>query len=218
MQRVIYLGAEALVAEGEFLGRKAVFKLRLRKPYRVLELDREIVSRRTAAEARIMAMLRERGVNVPRILFVDPLYGLIVMEKVEGVVLRDALGVLSGEKACRAMAEFGREVGAMHKLGVAHGDITTSNAVLSNEDSIYILDLGLAKHVEDIEDLAVDLHLLIRVLESSHYAVKEDLLKCFMRSYRSVVGVDEARKIFERVAEIRMRGRYIEERKVRKVN
>ncbi|MCS7099692.1 MAG: Kae1-associated kinase Bud32 [Sulfolobales archaeon] len=216
VRRVIYLGAEALVAEGEFLGYGAVFKLRLRKPYRAPELDREIVSRRTAAEARTMLMLKQYGVSVPRVLFVDPLQGLIIMEKVEGAVLRNALEALGREEACRAMVELGREVGKMHKLGVSHGDVTTSNAVLRPDGSVYILDLGLSKHVEDVEDLAVDVHLLIRVLESSHHSAKEDLMKCFMRGYRSVVGSEVAGKVLEKVAEIRMRGRYVEERRVRK--
>lgn len=215
---MIYLGAEALVAEGEFLGYRAVFKLRLRKPYRDPELDREIVGRRTNAEARALATLRQHGIRVPRLLFVDPLSGLIVMEKIEGVVLRNALESLDEESVCRAMASVGEELGKMHKLGIAHGDVTTSNVILERGGSVYLVDLGLVKHVEDVEDTAVDVHLLIRVLESSHYSLKEELLKCFLKGYRSVLGDEEARKVMDKVSEIRMRGRYIEERRVRKSN
>lgn len=215
---MLYLGAEALVAEGEFLGHRAVFKLRLSKPYRAPELDREIVSRRTNAEARALITLRQSGVRVPRVLYVDPVSGLIVMEKIEGRVLREALGDLDRDSACRALSSVGRELGRMHKLGVAHGDVTTSNVILAHDGSVYLLDLGLAKHVEDLEDAAVDVHLLIRVLESSHFALKEELLRCFLRGYREVLGDEVAREVVDKVAEIRMRGRYVEERRVRKSN
>ncbi|MEM0065833.1 MAG: Kae1-associated kinase Bud32 [Sulfolobales archaeon] len=218
VERVIYLGAEALVAEGEFLGYRAVFKQRLRKPYRVPELDQEIVSKRTVAEARALVNLRHHGVRVPKVLFVDPLAGLIVMEKIDGVVLRDALQTIDRESSCYAMSLLGEEVGKMHKLGVAHGDVTTSNAILGFDGSVYLVDLGLSKHVEDVEDMAVDVHLLIRVLESSHYAHREELLKCFLKGYRKLLGDEEVREVMDKVAEIRTRGRYVEERRIRKSN
>jgi Mn2+-dependent serine/threonine protein kinase len=116
------------------------------------------------------------------------------------------------------MASAGTEIGKIHRAGVAHGDVTTSNMILSKDGSVYIVDLGLAKHIEDIEDMAVDIHLLIRVLESSHYLVKDELFKCFISGYREIVGDDLTRKILDKVSEIRMRGRYVEERKVRKTN
>lgn len=218
VSRIIYLGAEALIAEGEFLGRSVVFKQRISKPYRVPELDRVIVLRRTISEAKILTLLEEVGVRVPKIVFVDPVAGLIVMEKIEGVVLRDALKDLDRETACRAMASAGREIGKMHKAGIAHGDVTTSNMILARDGNVYIVDLGLAKHVEDLEDVAVDIHLLIRVLESSHYSTKEELFKCFISGYREVVGEEATRKVLNKVSEMRLRGRYVEERKVRKTN
>ncbi len=164
-----------------------------------------------------MLSLRERGVRVPRVLFVDPLAGLIVMEKVEGAVLRDVLEKLDREEACRSMILLGEEVGKMHKHGVAHGDVTTSNAILEPSGSIRILDLGLSKHVEDLEDAAVDVHLLIRVLESSHYSIKEEMLECFMEGYRKILGDYWLRNVMEKVSEIRMRGRYVEERKLSRI-
>ncbi len=217
VERVVYLGAEALVAEGEFLGYRAVFKLRVGKPYRIPELDREIVKRRTVHEARTLEALREKGVSVPRLLFVDPLAGLIVMEKVEGVVLRDVLERLDREEACRSMVSLGEEVGKMHKHGVAHGDVTTTNAILRPDGTVCLLDLGLSKRVEDIEDVAVDVHLLVRVLESSHHSVKEEMLRCFLEGYRRVLEEDRVREVMKKVSEIRMRGRYVEERRLGRI-
>lgn len=205
-----------MVAEGEFLGYRAVFKQRLSKPYRAPELDQDIVKKRTISEARTIAALWEKGVRVPKLLFVDPVTGLIVMEECEGELLRDALERLDPRASCRAMSSLGEEVGKMHRLGIAHGDVTTANAILGRDGAVYLVDLGLAKHVEDLEDLAVDIHLLIRVLESSHYSVKEELLKCFLNGYGGVIGEEGVGKVMEKVSEIRMRGRYVEERRVRK--
>lgn len=214
--RVIYVGAEALVAEGEFLGYEAVFKLRLRKPYRVPELDREIIRRRTLAEARLLLALRELGVKVPAVLYVDPVEGLIVMERIRGRTILSVAGSLSRGELCSAMSKAGSELAKMHRSGIAHGDVTTANMVLTEGGDVYLVDLGLAKHVEDVEDLAVDLHLLIRVLESSHYSAKDEMFKCFLSGYREVLGEEVARTILEKVREIRLRGRYVEERRVRK--
>lgn len=173
--------------------------------------------RRTVHEARTLMTLREGGVRVPRVLFVDPLVGLIVMERMEGVLLRDALGKLGRGEACRSMESLGEEVGKMHKLGVAHGDVTTSNAILRPDGTVYLLDLGLSKHIEDVEDAAVDVHLLIRVLESSHYEIREEMLRCFLAGYRRVIGEEEARRVMQKVAEVRMRGRYVEERRLGRI-
>jgi len=212
--RVIYLGAEALVAEGEFLGYEAVFKLRLRKPYRAPELDREIIRRRTLAEARLLLTLRELGVKVPAVLYVDPVEGLIVMEKVRGRTILSSVGSLSRGELCSAMSRAGSELAKMHRSGIAHGDVTTANMVLTDSGDVYLVDLGLAKHAEDLEDLAVDVHLLIRVLESSHYSIKDEMFRCFLSGYREVLGEEMTKAVLEKVREIRLRGRYIEERRL----
>ena len=147
-------------------------------------------------------------------LYVDPLEGLIVMEKVRGRTILSAAESLSRGELCSAMSKVGSELAKMHRSGVVHGDVTTANMILTESGDVYLVDFGLAKHAEDLEDLAVDVHLLIRVLESSHYSAKDEMFRCFLSGYREVIGEELARAILEKVREIRLRGRYVEERRL----
>jgi len=148
------------------------------------------------------------------VLYVDPLEGLIVMEKVRGRTILSAAESLSRGELCSAMSKVGSELAKMHRSGVVHGDVTTANMILTESGDVYLVDFGLAKHAEDLEDLAVDVHLLIRVLESSHYSAKDEMFRCFLSGYREVIGEELARAILEKVREIRLRGRYVEERRL----
>ncbi|MEM4033383.1 MAG: Kae1-associated kinase Bud32, partial [Sulfolobales archaeon] len=86
----------------------------------------------------------------------------------------------------------------------------------SSNGSLYIIDFGLSKISNDVEDKAVDIHLLMRSFESIHYNMSKELLTYFLRGYRSVLSPNEVNDILNTVKEIRLRGRYVEERRVRK--
>ncbi len=211
---LIYLGAEAAVLKGEFLGLKAVFKVRVPKPYRDPKLDSKLRYVRTLTEARILTLARLKGVRVPAVYLVDLESSTLVMESVEGKPLRDVLREL-GDGGAKYMYLFGVEAGKLHKMGVAHGDLTTSNAVV-RDGEVYIIDFGLARHTESLEDFGTDVHLLLRSLESVHYAHKDLYFKEFLKGYGEVLGNEWVGTILKKVSEIRLRGRYIEERRERK--
>lgn len=84
-------GAEGSVYETEFLGRRAVAKVRAPKGYRIPELDDQIRSRRTRTEARIMREARKAGVRTPLIYLVDPAGGEIVMERTDGPTAKSVI-------------------------------------------------------------------------------------------------------------------------------
>ncbi|MCD6323770.1 MAG: Kae1-associated kinase Bud32, partial [Desulfurococcales archaeon] len=178
------LGAEAALYEASFLGLEAVIKVRRRKDYRAEALDRVLRVRRTSLEAKILRDLRTAGLHVPALFYVDTEEGVLVMERVEGKLLRDLIA--EGAEVCRALREVGREVGVMHNKGIIHGDLTTSNMVLSGSTP-YIIDFGLAKYSNRLEDVATDIHLFIRSVEATHFGVKEELIKCFMEGYSQVI-------------------------------
>ncbi len=209
---VVALGAEAAIIRHEFLGMPAIFKVRLPKPYRDPELDREVRSRRTLQEARVMRAAREAGARVPRVLLVLPRRALIVMEYVSGERFKEAEPAMSDEDACGVMRAVGEYVARMHLAGTVHGDLTTSNIILTDEGP-YLVDFGLAKFSTDLEDRGVDAHLMLRALESTHYTRASKLFECFISGYSSVAGEERAREVMDKVREIRMRGRYIEERR-----
>jgi TP53 regulating kinase-like protein len=213
---LIASGAEANLYRGRFLGYDVVVKHRVSKPYRDVKLDLMIRRDRTLTEAKIMLLAMSLGVRVPTVLYVDLENSIIVMEYVEGVLLRDYIGLVD-EDVRRAYLELlGVYVGKLHKNDITHGDLTTSNVIVSSNGSLYIIDFGLSKISNDVEDKAVDIHLLMRSFESIHYNMSKELLTYFLRGYRSVLSPNEVNDILNTVKEIRLRGRYVEERRVRK--
>ncbi len=210
----IHRGAEAIVYMGSYLGFRAVYKYRPSKPYRPEILDRRIRSLRTINEARIMIRLRLRGAPVPAILDVDPDSGLVVMEHISGRLLRDVLIESGSLDLCRRAGEI---LGMIHSEGVYHGDPTISNYIVDDSGYLWIIDFGLADYTSDPEDLAVDLHLLYRSIETLPLRSIEEMESQIYRGYESIVGYGKAKEILERVRSIRLRGRYVAERRARAV-
>jgi len=211
---LIALGAEAVLVKACYEGMPSIFKVRVRKPYRDRSLDTMLIRSRSEVEAKMLAELRLKGLNVPALYYVDLSEGLIVMEFVEGPLLRDLI-YRGSEKALKCLEELGELVASVHDAGVVHGDITTSNVIVGG-DGVYLVDFGLAKYSRRLEDLATDIHLFIRSVESTHYSLKEALLRHFMKGYAKVKGRDFTDSLLIKVKEIRMRGRYVEERRVRR--
>ncbi len=209
--KIIALGAEAALIKHTFLGMPAVYKVRLPKPYRDPKLDLRLRSERTVTEAKIIHDLRLAGLPVPALYYVSLSEGLIVMEYVEGDLLRDLINRRVSGYA-DLVRELGKVIALMHGLGVVHGDITTSNVVV-REGTPYVIDFGLAKYSSELEDIGVDVHLFIRAVESTHYDVMEEVITAFFEGYASIAGEERVKEIKEKVREIRLRGRYVEERR-----
>lgn len=207
----IYRGAEAIIYRGSYAGIRAVYKHRPSKPYRPGELDRILRVERTVREARLMIRLRLRGLLVPAVLDVDPEASTIVMEHVEGEILRDVLERSPSPGLCEAAGEI---LGRIHREGIYHGDPTISNYILDRRGRLWIIDFGLSDYTEDLEDFAVDLHLLYRSIETLPLRMAEDLKLEAFRGYSRAFG-EGSQKILERVRSVRLRGRYVLERRMR---
>ncbi|MEM1610540.1 MAG: Kae1-associated kinase Bud32 [Sulfolobales archaeon] len=210
----IHRGAEAIIYMGLFLGLKAIYKYRPPKQYRSEVLDKRLRFERTLNEARIMLRLRLNGVPVPAPLDVDLDRGLIVMEYIEGRILRDY--ILEGGSA-DLLRDAGKILGMIHVRGICHGDPTISNYIVDNRGSLWIIDFGLSEYSDDIEDQAVDLHLLYRSIETLPLKNIEELKETVYRGYSEILGMDRAERVREKVREIRMRGRYVIERRVKTI-
>jgi TP53 regulating kinase-like protein len=203
-------GAESEIRLGKFMGLEAIFKLRIPKAYMDPLLDLELRSARTRREAKAIAAAVKSGVRAPRLYAVFPSAGLIVMEYVRGVLLRDHVGIAPDPS--RALKASGALLARLHKAGIVHGDPTTSNYIVAGGGEVYLIDYGLATFSASVEDRAVDLHLFRRALESTHAPVAARAYEDFIEGYRSVMG-GESREVEERAEEIRKRGRYVEERR-----
>lgn len=207
--RLIAKGAEAdLWFDPDWNGRKAIIKRRIPKRYRHPEIDRELRRLRTLREAEIIHRAKKAGVPTPIIYQVDPEEATMVIEYIEGRRLRDAVEELSPEERLRVFRLAGRQAGRLHRAGIIHGDLTTSNMILSSDRLVFI-DFGLAELSTEEEKRGVDLHLMRRMLQSTHFEYAEELLEAFLEGYREEMGA-EADGVFRRMDEIARRGRYVE--------
>lgn len=207
--KLLRRGAESLIYLGEFLGIKAVYKVRPNKSYRDPKLDRQINSLRTISEAKLMYSALKAGINTPALLLVCPEKFTIVMEYIEGTMLKNLGHEVSLFKDVGIMA------GKLHLSGIVHGDLTTNNIIVK-EGELFLIDFGLAKRSTDIEDMATDVHVFLRSLESIHPDVRDRAFSAFVEGYDTVT--HRARDILKKVNEIRMRGRYVEERRTKGSN
>lgn len=186
-------GAEAIVTiDGD-----TVMKRRVSKSYRVAALDARLIAERTRAEARLIAAARKAGVTTP--ILSDVTGDTLVMEKVEGTILRD-------DPTPENLELAGVAVGRLHAAGIVHGDLTTSNMIVRDGRCV-LIDFGLAHTSLEIEDRGVDLHVLFQTLEST--TQNADALKeAFLRGYAAALPA-EAENVRLREEEIERRGRYL---------
>jgi len=211
-------GAEASLYLSNWYGRKAVIKIRDPKKYRPIVLDRQIRSYRTIHEAQLLHQAKVAGVASPLIYRVNVSEATIVMEYIEGVQVKQYLSRVSKTECERVCLRIGELIGKLHRENLIHGDLTTSNMLIANDDvdnqgKIFLVDFGLGEKSVELEAKGVDLHLLKRALQSTHFAFWESCFKDIFMGYRLVVGVELAEKVYEKIIEIEKRGRYVEERK-----
>ncbi len=214
-ERVAYFnrGAEAVLYRVRILGSDLIVKKRLDKPYRHEAFNKVFKEYRTRVEARILSHLRSLGLNVPAPLIVDVSKGILVLEYVEGTPLSRLVDSMSREERGRVAGEFGRQVAVMHSNRIYHGDLTLANTIYSGGE-VYIIDFGLAGYSDDVEEYAIDLHLLYRNLQAMHPGIAEEFMNQFLENYRQwYSGVFE--DVRKRFLEVRVRGRYVD-RELRK--
>lgn len=224
-------GAEARLYKTTYLlpDLPCAFKYRPRKPYRHPTLDQRLTRHRILAEARILAKCRKEGVPVPAVYALDENAGWLSMEWVDGEPVRAKLNawlkyklgepVDSSAALKELMRRVGDVVGRLHKVGIIHGDLTTSNLMLkpskagpqddANIDAllsgdIVVIDFGLASQGVQDEDRAVDLYVLERAFASTHPRA-EGLFDELLEGYKGAF--KQANIALRKLEEVRMRGR-----------
>lgn len=196
-------GAEADIYLTIWNGRKSILKIRKRKEYRNEILDNRIRTLRTIREAKMISEVKSFGVNTPLVYFVDQNKFKIYMQFVPGELVRD----LPNKMIIKTCEKIGKIIGTLHKNGIMHGDVTTSNFILAS-DKLIILDFGLAQRTERIEDHAIDLRLFKEVLNSVHVVIVNQAWSSFLRGYGKIVGNSRKEKVISQVSDIEKRGRY----------
>jgi TP53 regulating kinase-like protein len=200
IKKLVNQGAEAKLYEDSWLGRHCMVKERFAKGYRIKELDESLRAHRTRGESKLMHEAKEAGVQTPKIY--DITENEIVMEFLDGGRVKEILENEDEAKKREACLEIGRNIGKLHKNGIIHGDLTTSNMIVKN-DKLYFFDFGLGEKSSEIEKKGVDLHVLLEALTSTGF---EDLFKQIMEGYEETYA--NAKLVEERIHEITKRGRY----------
>ena len=201
--KILKKGAEADVYISSWNGKKSVLKIRKKKKYRNSSLDTRIRKQRTIREAQIISHVKSFGISTPLIYFVNYKNFSIYMQYVKGKLIRD-MDEKSIPKTC---LQIGMIVGTLHQNGIMHGDLTTSNFILTSKH-LFLIDFGLANRTEKPDDHAVDLRLFKEILNSAHANVMKKSWKNFITGYEKSVGKKHCKKILELVSVIESRGRY----------
>jgi len=207
---LIKKGAEANLFLEDWHDHKVIMKRRLSKSYRIPQLDLDIRKSRTAYESQLLHDAKLAGVPTPTIFRVDLTDTTIVMQYIHGVQVKQVLEDLTELGRVKLCKQIGRMVGRLHKQGIVHGDLTTSNMILTPNGKVHFIDFGLGGRTESLEARGVDLHLMKRALQSTHYKIAKKCFEAVMRGYSEELSKKEAADVVKRIREIERRGRYIE--------
>ena len=201
--KLVNRGAEADIYSTIWNKKKAILKIRKKKSYRNSILDQKIRKQRTIRESQIISQVKSFGISTPLIYFMDTNKCSILMQYIDGKIVRD----MENSNIVKICSDIGRIVGIMHKNGIMHGDLTTSNFIVDKK-KLFLIDFGLASRTEKPDDHAIDLRLFKEILNSAHAKVMEKSWKNFQKGYSKAVGLKYSKKILNLVAVIESRGRY----------
>lgn len=191
--KLIAQGAEAKIY---FTDEGKILKERVKKNYRIEQLDNYLRKTRTRKEAKIISDLKRLGLKAP--IVYDATDFAIEMEFIDGQKLKDILSKENAKEICR---KIGESVSIMHKGDMIHGDLTTSNIIVK-EREIYFIDFGLSIETKSLEQKAADLLTLYQNFHSVHPDI--EAWKHFLEGYKNQ---EEVLKVFKKMLK---RRRYLE--------
>ncbi len=187
------------------MNHQVVQKKRIKKTYRIKNIDDKLISYRTREEAKLMTEARLYGVSIPIIYDVDLFNGVITMEYLRGKRIKDILNKISEKERKRICNKIGESIARFHNNNIIHGDITTSNMILM-DDRIHFIDFGLGEKNSEIESKGVDLHVLMEAIESTH-SKYSNCFKYVLDGYRKEYK-GNPEHVINKIDEIVKRGRY----------
>ncbi len=189
-------GAEAVLYKKVLDGRVVVVKDRVPKEYRERQLDESIRKQRTRSEETMLRKAERIGIRVPGIISVEK--NIIVMEFVDGKTMQTMLN----KKSTSLCRQAGKIIGKMHSHNLIHGDLTTSNIIVSGKELVFV-DFGLGFESNRAEDKAVDLLNLKKTFGATHSGIFENGWKMIIAGYLSahpnMIVIEQMEKVEKRV-------------------
>ena len=199
-KKLLRKGAESELYLIDWYGQDAVSKTRISKKYRHHSIDVTLRKQRTLHEATIMSSVKWFGVETPFIYFLNSNNFEIIMEYIVGSTLKNRFS----PEYCIKVGEI---IANLHFNNIIHGDITTSNFIITPQNRLIIIDFGLSFFSERLEDKAADIRLFKEILNSVHVDFYKTSFENFVFGFGNIYG-KKSLKIFNIVNEIELRGRY----------
>jgi len=125
---LLYQGAEAVIS----LNNNLIIKNRIKKSYRIKELDDKIRKQRTKAEKKLLEKAC-KIINAPNPLPLKE-FNVIEMPYIEGKKLSEHLDFFPLNKQKEIMKIIGQETAKLHDNDIIHGDLTTSNMIFIEDN------------------------------------------------------------------------------------
>jgi len=207
MEELIARGAESIILKVERWNQPFVLKWRQSKPYLLTAIDSQLRKMRTTRECKMLSVARSLGVRTPAVYAINLNDYTILMDYIIGTQLKQLVNEIPKNQLKQICNKFGKSIAMLHKGDVVHGDPTTSNVIIDSESRLWLVDFGLSEMNATVEMKGVDLHLIHRALETTHWDLQELMLDATIKGYSQILGDDSA-EILSRMKEIRERGRY----------
>ncbi|RAH14741.1 MAG: Kae1-associated kinase Bud32 [Methanobacteriota archaeon] len=180
----LHEGAEAIVFEGFWLGKPAIKKFRRVRKWRHPELDQRLTKSRLSAEVRTLLKLQNLGFPCPPVYHINLKDGTMFMGKIEGITMVKLLqSNISTHDSDKLFSKLGKILRRLHLCGITHGDLTTTNIIIS-DSKIILIDFGLSQSTYEVEAFGLDFHVLHECLQATHPSFP-DAMKKIIQSYLS---------------------------------
>ena len=154
------------------------------------------------------------GLKTPTVYYADYHTNRLCLEyfpdciPVKDFIRERLLGKEDDASLTRLVELIGQNVARLHDNDMIHGDLTTSNLILTaphNALDLYLIDFGLGYVSHSTEDKSVDLYVLERAFLSTHPNT-EPLFARLLKSYFASCSCD-GKEIMAKFQEVRLRGR-----------
>ncbi|MCI5866724.1 MAG: bifunctional N(6)-L-threonylcarbamoyladenine synthase/serine/threonine protein kinase [Methanosphaera sp.] len=196
-------GAEADIIDATWNGKDAIIKHRVKKNYRIDEIDDKLRSERLKQEAKLIHDAKNAGIRTPYIYDIDLKNKSLVLQKIDAVQLNDIImNTTDSTQLYDLFIQIGSDVACMHRCGIIHGDLTTANILIDCDMNPYFIDFGLGRYSELLEDQGVDLLVFKKSLKTLKPEISDELFNKVLKGYDDV-------KIKNKIDEIEKRGRYL---------
>lgn len=194
--KILKRGAEAIL----YLDGKNLVKERISKGYRIPEIDEKLRKERTRSEAKILGKVS----FAPKLIDANEKSMTLTMEFLKGETIKSIFDKNSKSQMLKISRKIGERAAELHDADIIHGDLTTSNMILKN-NQVYFIDFGLGFISTKEEDKAVDIHLLRQALESKHWHHYAECYREVLKGYKKSKNYNI---VIDRLKKVEARGRY----------